>query len=110
MCTAHSMLRKNSNIGLIHANTAAYMIRYCGCVQMHILQWQMTYEPQQECFIKMAVLHCISISEICSAINSTVATLHENFTSRQNSLTAGPRYIRGCCLTLERRYGFRAGA
>jgi len=77
---------------------------------MHILQWQMTYEPQQERFIKMAVLHCISISEICSAINSTVATLHENFTSQQNSLTAGPRYIRGCCLTLERRYGFRAGA
>ena len=24
--------------------------------------------------------------------------------------TAGPRYIRGCCLMLERRYGFRAGA
>jgi len=27
-----------------------------------------------------------------------------------NYLTAGPRYIRGCCLMLERRYGFRAGA
>jgi len=27
-----------------------------------------------------------------------------------NSLTASPRYIRGCCLMLERRYGFRAGA
>jgi len=25
-------------------------------------------------------LHCISISELCSAINSTVATVHENFT------------------------------
>jgi len=25
-------------------------------------------------------------------------------------LTAGPRYIRGCCLMLERRCGFRAGA
>jgi len=25
-------------------------------------------------------------------------------------LTAGPRYIRGCCLMLKRRYGFRAGA
>jgi len=25
-------------------------------------------------------------------------------------LTVGPRYIRGCCLMLERRYGFRAGA
>ena len=24
--------------------------------------------------------------------------------------TAGPRYIRGCCLMLKRRYGFRAGA
>jgi len=24
--------------------------------------------------------------------------------------TAGPRYIRGCCLMLERQYGFRAGA
>jgi len=24
-------------------------------------------------------------------------------------LTAGPRYIRGSCLMLERRYGFRAG-
>jgi len=24
--------------------------------------------------------------------------------------TAGPRYIRGCCLMLERRYGFRADA
>jgi len=34
----------------------------------------------------MAVLHCtalgIRISEICSAINSTVATVHENFTSQ----------------------------
>jgi len=27
-----------------------------------------------------------------------------------NSLIASPRYIRGCCLMLERRYGFRAGA
>jgi len=25
-------------------------------------------------------------------------------------LTASPRYIRGCCLMLERWYGFRAGA
>jgi len=24
-------------------------------------------------------------------------------TEIQNTLTAGPRYIRGCCLTLERR-------
>jgi len=30
------MLRKNSNIGLIHANTAAYMINYQGmCVIAH---------------------------------------------------------------------------
>jgi len=28
----------------------------------------------------------------------------------RNTSTAGPRYIRGCCLMLERRYGFRAGA
>jgi len=27
-----------------------------------------------------------------------------------NTLTAGPRYICRCCLTLERRYGFRADA
>jgi len=27
-----------------------------------------------------------------------------------NSLIAGPRYIRGCCLMLERRYDIRAGA
>jgi len=27
-----------------------------------------------------------------------------------NTSTAGPRYIRGCCLMLERRYGFCAGA
>ena len=32
----------------------------------------------------MAVLHCISISELCSVINSTVATVHETFTSRNN--------------------------
>jgi len=30
----------------------------------------------------MAVLHYISISELCSARNSTVATIHENFTSQ----------------------------
>jgi len=30
----------------------------------------------------MAVLHCISTSELCSAINSTVATIHENLTSQ----------------------------
>jgi len=28
MCIEHSMLRKNSNMRLIHANTAAYMISY----------------------------------------------------------------------------------
>jgi len=28
MRTEHSMLRKNSNMRLIHANTAAYMINY----------------------------------------------------------------------------------
>jgi len=27
-----------------------------------------------------------------------------------NTSTASPRHIRGCCLILERRYGFRAGA
>ena len=32
------------------------------------------------------------------------------FQSEVNTLTAGPRYIRDCCLTLERRYGFRADA
>jgi len=29
-----------------------------------------------------ASLHCISISALFSAINSTVATVHENFTSQ----------------------------
>jgi len=29
-----------------------------------------------------ASMHCISICELCSAINSTVATIHENFTSQ----------------------------
>jgi len=29
-----------------------------------------------------ASLHCISISELCSATYSTVATVHENFTSQ----------------------------
>jgi len=29
-----------------------------------------------------ASLHCISISESCSAINTTVATIHDNFTSQ----------------------------
>jgi len=28
-----------------------------------------------------ASLHCISISELCSAINTTVATIGENFTA-----------------------------
>jgi len=28
MSTKHNMLRKNSNMGLIQANTAAYMINY----------------------------------------------------------------------------------
>jgi len=28
MCIEHSMLRKNGNMWLIHANTAAYMINY----------------------------------------------------------------------------------
>jgi len=27
-----------------------------------------------------------------------------------NTSATGPRYIRGCCLMLERQYGFRAGA
>jgi len=29
-----------------------------------------------------ASLECITISELCSAIDSTVATVHENFTSQ----------------------------
>jgi len=29
----------------------------------------------------MAVLHCISISDSCSAINNTVAAVHGNFTA-----------------------------
>jgi len=37
-------------------------------------------------------------SEGCSSVNDF------------NSLIAGPRYIRGCCLMLERQYGFCAGA
>jgi len=37
MCTEHSLLRKNSNVGLIHANTAAYIINYQGvCTNAHI--------------------------------------------------------------------------
>jgi len=36
-------------------------------------------------------------------------SLHNEKTDRY-TLTAGSRYIRGCCLTLERRYGFRADA
>jgi len=27
-------------------------------------------------------LHCISLSELCSTINSTVAAVHENLTSQ----------------------------
>jgi len=35
------MLRKNSNVGLIQANTATYMINYQGmCTNAHF-QWQM---------------------------------------------------------------------
>jgi len=30
MSTKHSMLRKNSNMGLVQANTAAYMINFQG--------------------------------------------------------------------------------
>ena len=42
MCTEHSMLRKNISVGLIHANTAAYVINYQGmCTNAHF-QWQMT--------------------------------------------------------------------
>jgi len=29
-----------------------------------------------------ASLHCISISELCSAVNSTDVTIHENVTSQ----------------------------
>ena len=43
MRTEHSMLRKNSNMGLIQANTAAYMINYqVMCKNAHF-QCQITY-------------------------------------------------------------------
>jgi len=46
MCTEHSMLRKNINMGLIHiqANTTAYAINYQGmwCTS-GFLQCQMNY-------------------------------------------------------------------
>jgi len=42
----------------------------------------MTYNLNNNVLKKMAVLHCIGISELCSAINSTVATVHENFTAQ----------------------------
>jgi len=43
----HSMLRKNSNMGQIQANTAACMINYKGmCTNAHF-QWQMAYNPNK---------------------------------------------------------------
>jgi len=79
------MLRKNSNTGLVQANTAAYMINYQGMcrLQMHVSndKWLITsirilYKNSS------ALLDSISIIELCSAINSTVATVHESFTSQ----------------------------
>jgi len=37
-------------------------------------------------------------------------SFHRSIAMVFNYLTAGPRYTRGCCLMLERPYGFRAGA
>jgi len=53
------------------------------CVKMHISndKWLIT---SSRIYYKnsSASLDCISISESCSAINSTIATVHENFTSQ----------------------------
>jgi len=41
------MLRKNSNMSLIHANAAAFMINYYGmCTNAHF-KWQMLYNPNK---------------------------------------------------------------
>jgi len=43
MFIQHSMLRQNIKVGLIHGNSAAYVINYQGmCTNAHF-QWQMTY-------------------------------------------------------------------
>ena len=60
---------------LIHANTAAYMINYTKeFVQMRISN-DKSFITSTRIFHKMAVLHCISISELCS-------TVHEKFISQ----------------------------
>jgi len=52
------MLRKNINVGLIHANTAAYVINIQGmCTNAHF-QRQMTYNLNKNTFfMKVVVLH-----------------------------------------------------
>jgi len=70
---------------VIQANTAAYMINYQGMcsLQAHIPndKWLIT---SIRTFYKNSspLQDCISISELCSAINSTVATVYESFTSQ----------------------------
>jgi len=68
-------------MGLIQANTAAYMINYQGLCTDANDKWLIT---SIRIFYKnsSALLDCISISELCSAINSTLATVHGSFTSQ----------------------------
>jgi len=56
---------------------------YKECGQMHISNDKLLITSTR-IFYKndSASLDCTSISELCSAINSTVATVHENFTSQ----------------------------
>jgi len=72
---------------LIHTNTAAYMYdqlprnvyKCTSPMTNYLLLISLT-----RIFYKnsSASLDRISISELCSAINSTVTTVHENFTSQ----------------------------
>jgi len=59
----------------------------------------------------MSTIHLGTMLYTCTLNTDQIETMVRWSTLKVvfNTSTAGPRYICGCCLMLERRYGFRAG-
>jgi len=82
MCAEHSMPKRNSNMELIRTLMLQPMWSTTKeCVQMHIFNDKFLVTSARILYKnRNASLDCIN--ELCNAIDSTVGTVHKNFTSQ----------------------------
>jgi len=82
-------------------STISQISMLCGCVKCIADMYNTV-----SCFLELNDMKLFSTNWLWHAYETTFTLL---IGIVLNYLTTGPRYIRGCSLMLERRYGFRAG-